>query len=456
MVHFSTNVQGASTRWCAGSIIAARYRLVDRLGTGGMGEVWRAEHLSLGTSVALKLVDIAVRQNPDEILARFQQEARAAARLKSPYVVQILDHGVDGSIAFMVMEMLEGESLEQRLDRCKVLSADEIGKILWEVCRGVDRAHAGGVIHRDLKPSNVFLARQPDGTEVAKVLDFGIAKVLGTQTNMHLQTQPGLVVGTPSYMSPEQVLGRPLDPRSDLWSLAVIACEAITGRRLFEGETLGQIFVRICNAPIAAPSSRATVPPRFDAWFEKGTARAPDDRFQSARELAEELCRALGIAPSPITGSSAALRPSAASTPDTWSHAPLPQRSRRLFTSLVLLGAALAGVGLAYALLSHDERPAGPPDAPTGLGVAVTAATATEGLIEPPQVTPAASASAGVAPPSTALTTPTASAVTGASASGGQVGAPRAAAHPQALPSATSVGRPASTATRSTDPDFGF
>jgi eukaryotic-like serine/threonine-protein kinase len=288
-VHFSHGAQAKSAPWLIGSVIGGRYRLRGRLAAGGMGEIWKAEHLTLGTTAAVKLVDTADRDNPHEILARFQLEARAAAQLRSPHVVQILDHGVDGHVAFMVMELLEGESLEGRLERRGKLPPDEVAYILSEVCLAMEQAHAAGVIHRDLKPSNIFLARQPDGRIVTKVLDFGIAKVLKTPRESRFQTQAGVVVGTPSYMSPEQVLGKPLDARSDLWALSVIAFECIAGQRLINGETLGEIFLQICAAPLPAPSTLGTVPPSFNAWFERATARDPERRFQTATEFAAAL-----------------------------------------------------------------------------------------------------------------------------------------------------------------------
>ncbi|APR80014.1 Putative serine/threonine-protein kinase pknH [Minicystis rosea] len=277
-------------------MIGGRYRLRSPLGAGAMGEVWRAEHVTLGTSIAVKLVDTANRNDAAEILGRFAQEARAAASLKSPHVVQILDHGADGHVAFIAMEMLEGESLEQRLARRGRLLPSEVAHVVREISRGVERAHAAGIVHRDLKPPNIFLARV-EGSEVVKVLDFGIAKLLGVPREAHLQTQAGFVVGTPAYMSPEQVLGHAVDHRSDLWQMGVIAFECITGKRPFEGETLGQIFLAICSAALPVPSAVAmpgtqAVPPMlaaFDAWFARSLSRDPALRFQSAGEMAEAL-----------------------------------------------------------------------------------------------------------------------------------------------------------------------
>jgi serine/threonine-protein kinase len=291
-------------------VVGGRYRLLSPLGAGAMGEVWRAEHVSLGTPLAVKLVDTAKQEDAAEMLARFQTEARAAAQLRSPHVVQILDHGAEGRVAFIAMELLEGESLEERLaGRGRLLPA-ETAQLLREVARGLGRAHAAGIVHRDLKPSNIFLARA-DGAEVVKILDFGIAKLLSAPRDAQVQTQAGYVMGTPAYMSPEQVLGQPITPRSDLWQLAIIAFECVTGRRPFDGQTLGQLFMAICTAPPPVPSTwmiepRAPVPPAlaaFDAWFARAAARDPQHRFPGAGEMAEALAAALA----PVAAGEAAI-----------------------------------------------------------------------------------------------------------------------------------------------------
>ena len=155
-------------------VLAGKYRLIRQLGKGGMGSVWYAEHLALESPVAIKLIDPEIANNP-EALSRFFREAKAAASLRSPHVVQILDHGVDGDTPYIAMEVLEGESLATRLDRTKRLSPAETSRIVTQVARALARAHEASIVHRDLKPENVFLVRN-DEEEIAKVLDFGIAK----------------------------------------------------------------------------------------------------------------------------------------------------------------------------------------------------------------------------------------------------------------------------------------
>jgi len=257
-----------------------------------MGQVWRAEHLSLGTMVAVKLVDLASSPNPQETMARFLHEARAAASIKHANVVQTIDHGSQGHVAYIVMEMLEGVSLAKQLERQRVLAVPDMVRIFREIGRALEKAHAQGIVHRDLKPENVFLARE-DGREVVKLLDFGIAKTNDSTPDPHLKTQAGTVVGTPSYMSPEQVLGKPLDYRSDLWQIAMIAFECVTGQRAFSGTTLGELFMRICSAPLPVPSQVGRVPVGFDAWFARAAQRDPAARFQSIRELVDTLGQVL-------------------------------------------------------------------------------------------------------------------------------------------------------------------
>jgi serine/threonine protein kinase len=277
----------------AGTIIATKYQLIAPVGQGGMAAVWRAEHLTLKAPVAIKLIDPSIAQLP-VALARFHKEARAAATLRSPHVVQVLDHGVDEqtNTPYIAMELLEGESLADRLSVRGKLSAKETVQLFVHIGRAMGRAHDMGIIHRDLKPDNIFLVENDD-EEIAKVFDFGIAQAEGLDVP-GIATGTGEVVGTAYYMSPEQIRGTPVDARADLWSLAVIAHECLTGELPFTAETLGDLAVRICVDPIVPPSSRGDVPDGFDAWFFRATARPPEERFGSVRELVSELRAACG------------------------------------------------------------------------------------------------------------------------------------------------------------------
>lgn len=280
-----------------GTVLGGKYALLTKLGQGGMGSVWRAEHIQLRSPVAVKLIDAQIIENP-EALARFMREAQSAAALRSPHVVQILDYGADRGVPYIAMELLEGESLAQRLVRVGRLAPAQAAHVLTHVGRAIGKAHEAGVVHRDLKPDNIFICHNDD-EEVAKVLDFGIAKsssgAFGVPTGS--ATRTGAILGTPYYMSPEQAEGtKSVDHRTDVWALGVIAYECLVGQRPFESEALGGLLLAICTRPLPVPSHFADVPVGFDAWFAKACARELPERFQSARQAASELRQICGTA----------------------------------------------------------------------------------------------------------------------------------------------------------------
>jgi len=273
-------------------VIADRFRLIRQLGQGGMGSVWLATHLALDIPCAVKFIEGEIAQLP-EAQARFEREAKAAAHLRSPHVVQILDHGVFQGTPYIAMELLDGEDFGKRLAKLGRMAAPDVIRIIGQVCRALTKAHSVGIVHRDLKPDNIYLVPDDD-REIAKVLDFGIAKTTGGIDGSNTKT--GAMLGTPYYMSPEQAQGtRAVDARSDLWSLAVIAFQALTGRLPFESEALGDLLVKIIVAPIPSPREYAPdLPPTFDTWWQKASQRDPAQRYQSARELSDALALAFG------------------------------------------------------------------------------------------------------------------------------------------------------------------
>ncbi len=278
----------------AGHVLVGRYRLETQLGAGGMGTIWRAQHLVLNAPVAVKVIDRTAVPD-EETLSRFMREAQSAAALRSPHVVQILDYGIDGKVPFMAMELLEGENLAQRIKRQKRLTPQETARVLSHIGRAIGRAHEAGIVHRDLKPENVFLVKNED-EEIAKVLDFGVAKVERHALSEGTRTRTGSILGTPFYMSPEQAQGnRTVDSRSDLWAMGVIAFECLTGKRPFYSDGLGDLVLAICVRDIPQPSSLASVPIGFDAWWNRAVARDPEKRFQTAKELTDSLREALGL-----------------------------------------------------------------------------------------------------------------------------------------------------------------
>ena len=270
-----------------------------------MGTVWLAQHLTLDVRCAVKFMTGEATSDPS-FGARFAVEARAIAQLSSPHVVRILDHDTHEGTPFIAMECLQGEDLGARIKRLGRLDASATYRIVSQVANGLAKAHAAGIVHRDLKPENVFIAQDDDweGGEVAKLLDFGVAKMtgLGSFEGATRSTQAGSLVGTPAYMSPEQARGvEVVDHRSDLWSLAVVAFECLTGKLPFDGPALGEIFAKILCEPLPVPSEVHPIcTTAFDRWWIKAAARNPEYRFSSARDLVDALGRALGTVETPV------------------------------------------------------------------------------------------------------------------------------------------------------------
>ena len=282
----------------AGAIVGNNVRLVRPLKRGGMGSVWVAEHLALRTQVAVKFMSERLAQD-QEYVARFAREATASAQIKSPHVVQVFDHGLssDGS-PYIVMELLEGEDLRQRLTRVGTIGLDLAAVLVVQIARALSKAHAQGIVHRDIKPDNVFLLEH-DGEPFVKLLDFGIAKHTSQEGGgLDGMTGTGAMVGTPHYMSPEQILSaRRVDHRADLWSVAVVLYRSLTGQVPFQGETLGAVCIAIERGTFVPPSQRNPVlSPAVDSWFVRALYRDPAARFQSAKEMAEAFVVALSSA----------------------------------------------------------------------------------------------------------------------------------------------------------------
>jgi serine/threonine-protein kinase len=271
-----------------GTLVAGTYRLTEPIASGGMGSVWRAVNTHLDAPVAVKFMHAALLDD-DETSERFAREAKAAAKIRSPHVVHIHDYGIDDALGmpFIVMEALEGEDLARRLKRLGRLPLPEALRICQQACRGLHRAHEAGILHRDLKPANIFLCERDE--DMVKILDFGIAKQtrLGHDVHGDDLTATGQILGSPHYMSPEQVRSQPLDPRSDLWSLAVIMYRALTGRRPFPGREVSAVFVQICADPVPPPTEvNPELPTSLDRFFLRALDRDLDWRFESARAFA--------------------------------------------------------------------------------------------------------------------------------------------------------------------------
>ncbi|HRI09179.1 MAG TPA: serine/threonine-protein kinase, partial [Nannocystaceae bacterium] len=278
----SLGVPSAPSTVHPGEVLADRYRIIDRLGKGGMGEVHLAEHVAIGRHVAVKTLSGAFHERP-ELARRFLQEARTASQVRHPNIVDITDFGhTERGAPFFVMELLEGEDLKTLLKRERTLPWERITAITSQICAALDAAHARGVIHRDLKPDNVFLVRYGE-VEHVKVLDFGIAKVLSDQP-VGEATRTGVLLGTPHYMSPEQASDDALDARSDVYAMGVLLYRMTTGRIPFRGNS----FMKVLGQQIheAPPAPREVAPPGTitsaqEAIILKCLAKKPDDRYPS-------------------------------------------------------------------------------------------------------------------------------------------------------------------------------
>jgi serine/threonine protein kinase len=291
-----------------GQLVGGKYRVQRLIGTGGMGTVWEGAHEQLGTRVAIKFIKPQFAEQP-EARARFQIEARAAAKLQTKHAVHVYDYGVTPEgLPYIVMEFLEGHSLSDAIIERGRLPAKEVGQIIGQAARALQKAHAAGIVHRDLKPDNIFLARTDEPVEglpfIVKLVDFGIAKIFETAPAngeaprpMGGPTREGTVIGTPNFMAPEQLaVGGAPGPLTDLWSLGACTFAAMTGRLPFEGDVLGDIVLKVCAAPIPVPSNlNPDVPPGFDAWFARACSRDPAKRFQTAEELAQALGGVCGL-----------------------------------------------------------------------------------------------------------------------------------------------------------------
>ena len=274
-----------------GSWVTETVRLKERIGRGGMAEVWRAEHVTLGTDVAVKYLPPQLARRPGAV-QRFLAEARMASQLSDPYTVRVLDCVVrrepDGDeSAFIVMELLEGEDLKRHLERVGVLSLGATASIVQQAAWALGTAHELGFIHRDVKPENIFLVSHC-GRRYVKLLDFGVAKDRGAAQGI---TMIGVTLGTPQFMSPEQLEGaRDLDARCDVWALAVVAYECLTGILPFEGKNVTALATAIHQRRVRPPSHlRGDLPASIDHVFAKAFQLDIRHRFQHARDLADAL-----------------------------------------------------------------------------------------------------------------------------------------------------------------------
>jgi serine/threonine protein kinase len=277
-----------------GAVIGGRYRLTSLIGEGGMASVWRAADDTLQRPVAIKLLYMRTHRDTQSAIDHFLREARLAASIQHRNVIHTVDFGVtEDQMPYMVMELLNGESLADRMARSPMLRMEEVVHIASLTLRGLAAVHDAGIVHRDLKPQNIFLQRDADAV-FPKILDFGISRSLGSSAQSAIATQQGLIVGTPEYMAPEQACGASdIDKRADIYAMGAIIYEGITGRVPFEAESLAELIVKIATTePASMRALRPEVPLLLSECIAQAMASDREERFADAAVFRKALTRA--------------------------------------------------------------------------------------------------------------------------------------------------------------------
>jgi len=385
---------------------AGRYQIVSELGRGSMGVVYQGFDPIIGRTVAIKtmLTEGFAPAEFEEYKARFQREAQSAGVLAHPNIVTVYDFGEDSGVLYLAMEFLEGKSLQALVEEQTILPVETIIPMYEQVCSALDHAHRHRIVHRDIKPANIMILE----SGLVKVTDFGIAKMMSMG-----MTQAGQILGTPNYMSPEQVKGRSVDGRADIFSLGVILYELVTGEKPFGGQNITTVIYKIINEnPISPRELDATIPVGLSYVIQKALAKSPDERYQTCRELAEDLrnYRSVGGAAAPsatvilrvppiqapppealpppahVPSAPVAAQPQVAAEPQPPRplsvqvippHRPQPRgTSPAVWVLLTLLVVGAAGGGYYY-FKYKPEHPAATPTTPTAEGPAETPGTTT-------------------------------------------------------------------------------
>ncbi len=273
-----------------GKIVDGRYRVLEVVGRGGMGVVYRVEHLRMGKVAAMKVLHRDLADDP-EVIVRFEREAAAVSKLHHPHTVQVFDFGTANGALYLIMEYVRGVDLARMIERDGPMPWSRAAPLLAQVCSALQEAHELGIVHRDLKPENVLITRTAGGRDYAKVLDFGLAK-LDQRQPPSTMTDKHQIVGTPYFMSPEQIRGDEVDARGDIYSFGAMMFELLTGAHLFEGSTAVGVLTKHLTAEPDAPSNRAPkmgIDPKVDHLCRKALAKDPEKRWQSAAELAQAI-----------------------------------------------------------------------------------------------------------------------------------------------------------------------
>jgi eukaryotic-like serine/threonine-protein kinase len=357
-----------------GTVISGRFRMDDLIGQGGMGKVYRARHLALDRTVALKVLKPQLLEDPT-LVGRFEREAKAASRLNHPNVIQVLDFGRlenDGTL-YIVMEYVPGKDLRLVLRDDWPLAEERLCNIMAQVCSALGEAHVNDVIHRDLKPENVMVEARRDQPDHVKVLDFGIAKILGPDAPALARhgivrvadAEPGLtrhdvVCGTPQYMAPEQATGTALDERCDLYAVGVILYQMTTGHLPFDGPTSMEVLTRHVNEAPVPPRQRqpdAPISEAMERLILRALEKDPAKRPQTAEQFRDELL----AVPEQARSAARAATPPRSSTPVPLAVAPAPRRKKLALWVAASATAVLGALGIASALRHAPARGGTPP-----------------------------------------------------------------------------------------------
>ena len=390
-----------------GSVIADRYHVIRKLGEGGMGQVYLAEHVRMGRKSAVKVLHPAMVHDTDAI-SRFNREAANASRISHPNVAAIYDFGeTSDGLIYLAMEFVEGEPLTAVIERVGALPAARAASIVRQTGDALAVAHDFGIVHRDLKPDNIMIARNRDGSDCVKVVDFGIAKAANVEAQK--VTRTGLIVGTPEYMSPEQLAGDPLDGRSDVYSLALVGFTMLTGQLPFPSETAQEAMImRLTDRPRSLAEMKPEVkwPAELQAVMDRALSRDVAGRYSSAAEFGRDFAAAVDRMPQAVAteaGTSiietpalprTAIAPAPTSIASATSMQPsVPPAGRTRRGPLLIGGAAVAGAAIVFAL-SHG---AGAAREPTTEATALpNAERASDSAAHPAAATPIPSAAARV------------------------------------------------------------